>query len=60
MNSIKSRNPSGVSDFSSPDGIMEDLIDCNWAMLSRLTFIDMLKGILILTELELWLESMPT
>ena len=60
MNSIKSRNPSGVSDFSNPAGITEDLIDCNWAMLSRLTFIDMLKGILILTELELWLESMPT
>ena len=53
MNSIKSRNPSGVSDFSSPDGIMEDLIDSNLAMLSRLKFIDMLKGILKLTELEL-------
>lgn len=60
MYSIKSRSPAGVRDFSSPDGMSEDRMDCNWAILSRLTFIDMLKGILILTELALWLESMPT
>ena len=60
MYSIKSRSLAGVRVFSSPVGIIEDRIDCNFAMSLRLTLFDMLSGILKVTELELWLEIIPT